>query len=205
MIMKNRDEREARAYCETLEHVFAHYREIRISEACIMSMHEQLFKYSDHTRPYRGKYKYGHNKVETKDKDGKVLRVLVEGTPPQQAPQELRDLIEWFNDARAAGRHHPLILISAFLVEFLKIHPFYDGNGRVSRMLTNLLLLQAGYLAELYYPHEKLIEDDTESYYVALSKSQKTFGSEAEAIHTWTEYFLKLVHEHTRRAAEALS
>ena len=204
-IMADRTEQEAHAYCDVLIDVFTHYRDIPLDERTILQMHEELFKYSEDSAPHRGKYKVLDNKVETKDKDGKVLRVLVEGTPAKLAPQALHNLLAWTNKALISDEYHPLVTISAFLVEFLKIHPFVDGNGRVGRMLTNLLLLKAGYNFELFFPHEKIIENDKEAYYIALSNSQKTFGSDDESILSWTEYFLGLVLEQAKQSVELLA
>lgn len=203
-IMSDRTDGEARAYCETLEHIFAHYQDIEISEQYIMHLHEELFKYSEKDGHHRGLYKQADNKVETKDRNGKVLRVLLECTPADRTPQALRDLVTWVNSALISGIHHPLVVISAFTVEFFKIHPFHDGNGRVGRMLINLLLLKAGYGFELHYPYEKIIEDDKEAYYLALSNSQKTFGTDNESILIWTEYFLRLLLKQAQEVTEVI-
>jgi Fic family protein len=184
---------DVRGYNELLQNILTHYADTDISVNTIMRMHEQLLKYSGKDKSIVGKYKLLDNKVETKDSNGKVLRVLVEGTPASLAPQALNNLVNWVNTAIDADVYHPLVLISAFISEFLKVHPFIDGNGRLSRMLTNLLLLQAGYDFVPYYPHEHIIDSNREEYYVALSKSQKTFGTESESILTWTEYLLKIL------------
>ncbi len=199
-IMVQRQEWEAHAYCNVLEFMFENYHEIEISEECIMSLHRELYRYAPESVWHQGIYKNGENKVETKDFSGKTLRVLVEGTSHKDTPEALRKLVKWYNESPTAIKYPPLLRISAFLAEFLKIHPFVDGNGRVSRALTNLLLLKAGYIAELYYPHEKIIEENTEAYYQALSRSQKTFGTKAESMRTWTQYFLETVLVQNERA-----
>lgn len=199
-IMVKRQEWEAHAYCEVLEFTFENYHEIEISEESIMSLHKELYHYAPEDVWHKGIYKNGENKVETKDNNGKTLRVLVEGTPHKDAPDALRKLVSWYNDAPTAIKYPPLLRISAFLAEFLKIHPFVDGNGRVSRALTDLLLLKTGYIAELYYPHEKIIEEDTEAYYQALSRAQKTFGTKQESMRTWTLYFLETILAQNERA-----
>jgi Fic family protein len=192
-IMHDKDLSESQGYYEVLEYIFTEYEHITISEATIIDLHIRLLKYDKPNQELRGKYKLLDNKVETKNMSGKVLRVLVVGTPPSQTPQAIRDLIFWYDDAVRTRSHHPLLLISAFLVEFLKIHPFIDGNGRLSRILTNLLLLKAGYGFINDFPLEQYIEKDKETYYLSLSKSQKTFGLEDETILSWTEYFLKML------------
>jgi Fic family protein len=200
-IMSGRKSRESRGYYEVLEFVFTNYSDIDISERTILDLHKQLLKYDEINEHQKGKYKELDNKVETKDSNGNVLRVLVVGTPADLAPEALNDLVVWVNNSLTAQKYPSLIIISAFIVEFLKIHPFVDGNGRVSRILTNLLLLKCGYTYVNYYPHEKIIEDDTEKYYIALSSSQKTFGTPSESIRSWTEYFLSVLLEQAKKAA----
>ena len=118
----------------------------------------------------------------------------------------MRELIEWFNrDYRHSTNHHPLIHMANFIVEFLKIHPFQDGNGRLSRVLTNLILLQAGYEYVPYVSHEKLIEESKADYYIALRKSQITFGTTEESVVAWVEYFIGILLEQAERAVTLLS
>lgn len=200
MIMAKRTDNEARAYCEVLEYIFAHYRDIPISEESICYLHEQLLKYSEKDAYHKGKYRDHPIRVHVKDRDGKIIKVWMEGVPAHQAPAAMRKLILWVNKALASEKYHPLIITSAFVSEFLKIHPFSDGNGRIERVLTNLLLLKAGYDFELYYPHEKIIEKDLDKHHTALSGSQKTFGTESESILSWTDYFLNLVLEQAKLA-----
>jgi len=199
-IMAKRKEWEAHAYCEVLYFLFENYRDIAITKENILSLHHQLYRYAPESVWHKGKIRKGTNRVETKDHQGKTLRVLVEGTDPKHVPRSFTNLITWYNESPTAIKYPPLLRISSFLVDFLKIHPFEDGNGRVSRALMDLMLLKAGYVAELYYPHEKIIEEDTEAYYLSLSRSQKTFGTDNESIRTWTEYFLETVLEQTKRA-----
>ena len=99
---------------------------------------------------------------------------------------------------------HPLLVIGNFLVEFLKIHPFEDGNGRLSRILTNLLLLRAGYLYIPYISHEQIIERRKDEYYIALRQSQATFDTNEQSIKTWLRFFLGVVEEQSTRAIALL-
>jgi Fic family protein len=117
----------------------------------------------------------------------------------------MRDLIEWTQKALAEKKYHPLLVMGNFLVEFLKIHPFTDGNGRLSRVLTNLLLLQAGYLYIPYVSHEKLVEDNKPEYYIALRRSQKTMGTKDESIADWLNFFLDMLLKQSQMAVELLS
>jgi Fic family protein len=140
------------------------------------------------------------------DQSGKVLGVLFETTPAYLTPKAMQELVEWHNnDYRESTNHHPLIHIANFIVEFLKIHPFQDGNGRLSRVLTNLLLLRAGYEYAPYISHEKLIEDRKADYYIALRKSQITFGTKEESVVAWAEYFTGILLDQAERAVALLS
>src|SRR3989304_3887869 len=99
----------------------------------------------------------------------------------------------WQTLALKEKSYHPIITIGNFLVEFLQIHPFQDGNGRLSRILTNLLLLKEGYLYIPYVSHEKLIEDNKPDYYLVLRRSQKTFNSKSQNVTSWLQFFVKII------------
>ncbi len=97
------------------------------------------------------------------------------------------------------------MIIGNFIVEFLKIHPFEDGNGRLSRILTNLLLLRYGYLFAQYISHEQLIEHRKDAYYLALRRSQETFNTENESIVPWLNFFLSIVKEQATKSLELVN
>jgi Fic family protein len=139
------------------------------------------------------------------DEAGQSIGVLFDTAPAFLTPGSIRDLIEWTQKALVAQKYHPLLVIGNFLVEFLKIHPFTDGNGRLSRVLTNLLLLQAGYLYIPYVSHEKLVEDNKPEYYIALRRSQKTIGTKDESIVDWLNFFLDMLLKQSEMAVELLS
>jgi Fic family protein len=202
----DRDEQEVRGYYELLQLVFDNYTGIPLSESSILSFHSQLLKYSSKDERHMGRYKNLENKVEMIDQSGKALGVLFDTTSAYLTPKAMRELIEWFNrDYRHSTNHHPLIHMANFIVEFLKIHPFQDGNGRLSRVLTNLILLQAGYEYVPYVSHEKLIEESKADYYIALRKSQITFGTTEESVVAWVEYFIGILLEQAERAVTLLS
>jgi Fic family protein len=203
--LKDRDAQEVRGYYEVLETVFDSYVDIPFSESAILHLHSQLLKYSEKDERHRGHYKTLENKVEMKDQGGNVLAVLFETTPAYLTPKASKELIDWASNALKTKESHPLAIISGFIVEFLKIHPFLDGNGRLSRILTNLFLLQTGYAYISYVSLEKLIEDSKTDYYIALRKSQATFGTESESITAWTEYFLGILLEQAKQAIALLS
>ncbi len=203
--MNDRDTQEVRGYYELLSFVFEEYDNVKFSENIVKQFHSQILKYSDKDVRHRGQYKALENRVEATDREGNVVETIFETTPMHLAAKEMQELFIWFDEAIKNKNYHPLITIACFIVDFLKIHPFLDGNGRLSRILTNLLLLQAGYEYTPYISHEKLVEDNKSDYYVALRRSQKTFGSDTESIEDWTRFFLTLFETQTERALELLS
>lgn len=201
----DRDKQEVRGYYELLENVFAAWQKIPFSESTIKHLHRELLKYVKKDELHRGEYKKTENRVEMIDETGKSTGVLFETTPAYLTPKEMQELVEWTKEALALREHHPLLVIGNFLVEFLNIHPFQDGNGRLSRILTNLLFLQAGYAYMPYVSHEKIVEDNKADYYVALRRSQRTFKTKAETIEPWLEFFLKVLLVQARSAIDLLS
>jgi len=140
-----RDEQEVAGYKELLENIFDSWEKIKFSESTIKHFHKELLKYSEKDKKHLGSYKFGSNRVEAVDANGKVIGIIFEPTPPHLTPKEMSELINWAQDAFKKNLIHPLLIIGNFVLEFLAIHPFQDGNGRSSRVLTNLLMLQAGY------------------------------------------------------------
>jgi Fic family protein len=201
----DRDKQEVKGYYELLLNVFESWRHIRFSESSIKHFHQELLKYAEKDKQHKGEYKKTENKVHMVDASGRSTDILFDTTPAYLTPKEMQELVEWTQAALQDRKFHPLLVIGNFIVEFLKIHPFQDGNGRISRVLTNLLLLQQGYLYAPYISHEKLIEDNKADYYIALRKSQKTFGKAKEDIIPWLEFFLSMAGEQAKRAVDLLS
>ncbi len=200
-----RDKQEARGYFELLEKVFDSWQSLKFSENTIKHFHKELLKYVKKDELHRGDYKKEKNKVHMIDATGKSVGILFDTTPAYLTPKEMQELVEWTQQALAGKKYHPLLIIGAFLVEFLQIHPFQDGNGRLSRVLTNLLLLKEGYLYMPYISHEKLVEDNKPEYYLALHQSQKTFKTEHENIISWLDFFLTIFLKQSQMAVELLS
>ncbi len=188
----SRDEQEVRGYFEVLEVIFENFDNIRFSESQILSLHSQLLKYVDKDQLHKGGYKHRENEVQLIGSKGESIGTLFETTPAYLTPKQMNELVTWTIGALDDKIIHPMVIIGSFVVQFLKIHPFIDGNGRMSRLLTNLLLLQAGQDYALYSSHEKLVEDSKIEYYLALRRSQLTFGTTSETIVPWLEYFLSL-------------
>lgn len=201
----NRDKQEAQGYYELLENVFNSWRGLKFNESTVKHFHQELLKHVEKDEKHRGDYKKGENKVHMLDEAGKSISIHFDTSPAYLTPNQMHDLMEWTQKALAENKFHPLLVIGNFLVEFLKIHPFTDGNGRLSRVLTNLLLLQAGYVYMPYVSHEKLVEDNKPDYYIALRRSQKTMGTDKEDITDWLNFFLDIVLKQSQMAIELLS
>ncbi len=201
----DRDKQEVKGYFELLENVFNAWKAIKFNENTIKHFHRELLKYVDKDKGHRGEYKKRENKVHMIDEAGKSAGVLFDTTQAYLTPKEMQELVDWTKEALENETYHPLIIIANFLVEFLNIHPFLDGNGRISRVLTNLLLLKEGYLYMPYVSHEKLVEDNKPDYYVALRKSQKTIKKKKENITPWLNFFLDILFEQSKQAVELLS
>ncbi|MEA3493531.1 MAG: Fic family protein [Candidatus Margulisiibacteriota bacterium] len=201
----NRDKQEVKGYYELLRNVFDAWGHIRFSESTILHFHKELLKHVDKDKSHRGEYKNKENKVMMIDASGKPIGTLSDTTPAYLTPKEMLELIEWTQNTLKEKKHHPLLIIGNFIVEFLNIHPFEDGNGRLSRIITNLLLLKEGYLYAPYVSHEKLVEDSKPEYYMALRKSQKTFKTKHENIIPWLGFFLSVFLDQSKMAVDLLS
>jgi Fic family protein len=201
----NGDKQEVKGYFDLLRNVFDAWEHIRFSESAIKHFHKEILKYAEKDERHRGEYKKKENKVMMVDSSGKPLGTLFETTPAYLTPKEMLDLTEWTQNAFKEKKYHPLLIVGNFIVEFLNIHPFEDGNGRLSRILTNLLLLKEGYLYMPYVSHEKLVEDIKPEYYMALRKSQKTLKSKNETILPWLDFFLAVFLQQSKMAVDLLS
>lgn len=201
----DRDKQEVQGYYEILQNVFEAWDGIRFSEGSIKHLHKELLKYVEKDKLHRGEYKKEENRVRMIGGEGKDLGIIFDTTPAYLTPKQILELIEWTMEALKQKKHHPLFVIGNFIVEFLNIHPFKDGNGRLSRIITNLLLLKAGYLYMLYVSHEKLIEDRKVDYYLALRKSQKTFKTKNDNIIDWLIFFLEIILDQSEEAIGLLS
>ncbi|MFA5000732.1 MAG: Fic family protein [Candidatus Paceibacterota bacterium] len=202
---KNRDKQEARGYYELLTNIFETYQSIPFSESTIKFFHRELLKYAEKDENHRGNYKSTDNKVAMVSPHGEPTQILFDTTSAWLTPKETQELVEWTQNAFLEKKFHPLLIIGNFIIEFLLIHPFTDGNGRLSRIMTNLLLLQHGYEYMPYISQEKLIEDNKPEYYVALRQSQKTFRTDKENLFPWLSFFFKIIIEQSKNALQLLS
>ena len=191
--LRTRDEQEVVGYFETLELVLKSHRDMAVNESLILQLHRDMLRYSEKDQRQRGVYKFAPNRVEARDATGRIVGIVFDPTPPHLSPKEMRELVEWLNWADGKNFKHPLIRIANFVFEFLAIHPFQDGNGRVSRLLTNLLLLRNGYAFAALSSHESAIERQKADYYLALRQTQTTWKSKRENIAPWVDFFLRIV------------
>ena len=201
----DRDKQEVKGYFELLENVFNSWQSLAFNESVIKHFHKELLKYVEKDKLHRGEYKKTENKVHMIDAEGKSIGILFDTTPAYLTPIAMQELVEWTQYALKEKKYHPLLIIGSFLVEFLQIHPFQDGNGRLSRILTNLLLLKEGYLYIPYVSHEKLIEDNKPEYYVTLRTSQKVMKTKTEDITPWLSFFLMIILKQSQMAVDLLS
>ena len=201
---KTRDEQEIAGYLECLELVFNSYADISINESAILQLHHDMLIYSEKDKRHKGIYKFGSNRVEAKDPEGKIVGVIFDPTPPFLVKKEMQELIDWYNWAISAKEKHPLILIANFIFEYLAIHPFQDGNGRTSRLITNLMLLKQGYQFTQVVSHERIIEANKVDYYLALNKTQNTWKTEKEDISSWLLFFLNVIKSQSAQALKII-
>jgi Fic family protein len=196
--LKTRDEQEVIGYYDTLEIIYENYDNIRLSENYIKQLHQNLLRHSDKDTRHRGEYKSLSNKVVA-NYPGGIQKVIFNTTEVHLVQNEMNDLINWTNEQFKKGEIHPLIIVANLVYEFLSIHPFQDGNGRLSRLLTTLVLLQQDYMFIQYVSFENLIEKTKKEYYQALMEGQKNRNKENENIAKWTIYFLDKLNVLTQR------
>ncbi|MEO1406044.1 MAG: Fic family protein [Pseudomonadota bacterium] len=195
----SRDEQEIAGYADVMETVFSSFEAINLTENHLFQLHRDLLRYSSKDERHRGAYKTLSNNVEAFGPDGESLGVVFATASPFDAPRLTRDLLTWTREILEHGRHHPLLVIAVFVVVFLEIHPFQDGNGRLSRVLTTLLLLRAGYAYVPYSSLESVIEATKESYYLALRQTQGTIRTDAPDWQPWILYFLRALQTQKQR------
>ena len=201
---KSRDEEEVAGYAEAMEMIFESWREIFLSENNLKQLHSVLLKFSGKDDSHRGSYKKLSNNVVAFDGSGKEIGVVFETASPFETPPAMEKLVFWLRETIENKTVHPLLAIAVFVVSFLAIHPFQDGNGRLSRILTTLLLLRCGYEYVPYISLESIIEDNKDSYYQALRRTQKTLREEQTDWESWSLFFLKCLKKQKDKLAAKL-
>ena len=190
----SRDEQEVAGYADLMDVIFASWESLALTENHIKQLHGILLKYSAKDERHRGNYKTIPNNVEAFDADGNRIGIVFETSSPFDTPFAMMELVRWTRTTLDERSVHPLIVIAIFVVTFLAIHPFHDGNGRLSRALTTLLLMRCGYHFVPYISLEATIELTKESYYLALRRTQASFNSDLPDWDAWIAYFLTILH-----------
>ena len=187
---KTRDEREIAGYRDVLNTIHENYEYISIKPNMIIQLHRDLYKFEGYD--IGGKYKAADNIIEEEDEQGNKF-VRFKPVPAWETPGAIGNLCNEYDKAIGAGIIDPLLLIPMFILDFLCIHPFNDGNGRMSRLLTLLMLYRAGYIVGKYISIEKLIEKTKESYYECLQESSVNWHEDENNYIPFVEYMLGIV------------
>ena len=195
----SRDEQEVAGYAKTMEQIFQSWEYIPLTENHIRQLHRDLLRHSNKDERHRGNYKVTSNSVAAFDEQGQQIGIVFETATPFDTPRLMRELVEWTNATLETKSLHPLLFVGIFTVTFLAIHPFQDGNGRLSRILTTLLLLRCGYAYTPYSSLESVIENSKEAYYLALRHTQTTIRSDAPNWQPWLLFFLRALHQQMKR------
>ncbi len=199
-----RDEQEVAGYAEVMELLFASWENITFNENHITQLHRDLLAHSTKDHHHRGKYKTISNSVAAFDADGQQVAVIFETATPFDTPRRMRELIDWVRYARDNKTLHPLLIVAVFVVVFLEIHPFQDGNGRLSRILTTLLMMQLGYAYVPYSSLESIIEQNKQGYYLALRQTQGSIRTDAPNWQPWIVFFLNSLGSQVKRLGEKM-
>ncbi len=199
-----RDEQEVAGYADAMQTVFTAWDLIDLTENHVRQLHRDLLKHSEKDQRHRGTYKTLPNHVEAFGPGGERLGVVFQTATPFDTPRLTADLLSWTRASLAEADAHPLLAIAVFVVVFLAIHPFQDGNGRLSRILTTLLLLRAGYVYVPYSSLESVIERSRDAYYLALRRTQATLGTGAPDWGPWFAYFLGALQRQKRQLEQKI-
>jgi Fic family protein len=198
----SRDEQEVAGYADAMELVFRAWQDLAITENHIRQLHRDLLAHSEKDEWHRGAYKTSPNNVVAFDDSGRQIGIVFKTATPFDTPRLMAELTEWVGTARTDRWLHALLMIGVSVVVFLEIHPFQDGNGRLSRILTTLLLLQAGYAYVPYSSLESVIEQNKEDYYRALRQTQATIRTRKPNWQPWLLFFLRALQQQMRRLAK---
>ncbi len=186
----NRNEEEIVGYRDVLNTIHENYDYINISPSVILQFHRDLYKYSGIS--YGGKYKDSQNYIEEMLEDG-TKKIRFTPLSPIETPIAIEELCNSYNEIISKGEIDPLLIIPIFILDFVSIHPFNDGNGRISRLLTLLLLYKAGYIVGKYISIEKIIEETKETYYESLGNSSIDWHNNKNDYSYFVEYYLGVI------------
>ena len=183
--LTDRDSQEVVGYFEVLDLISESYKNISVTESHVKSLHNSLMKYSAKDQWHKGNYKIHSNAVEASFPDG-TRQIIFQTTEAGFATEDaMRALLNWYN---SESEVHILIKVASFVYDFLSVHPFQDGNGRLSRLISTLLLLQNGYRWIQYVSFEHEIENRKNEYYQVLRSCQAQRPN--EDVTDWILFFL---------------
>jgi len=200
----SRDEEEVAGYAYVMETIQASWPDMPVTEGIVLQLHRDLLRYSTKDERHRGEWKSLPNHVVAVGPDGRQIGVVFETATPFDTPRLMGDLLAWLAKEEREPSLHPLLRIAVFVVVFLAIHPFQDGNGRLSRILNNLLLLRGGYSFASYSSLESVVEHSKEAYYLALRRTQTTLGAESTDWEPWLMFFLRSIQSQIARLRASL-
>ena len=201
---RSRDEEEVAGYAYVMETIHASWADMPVTEGVVLQLHRDLLRYSSKDERHRGGWKTLPNHVVAIGPDGQQIGIVFETATPFETPRLMQELFEWLAKEEREPVLHPLLRIAVFNVVFLAIHPFQDGNGRLSRVLTNLLLLRSGYSFVSCSSLESVIEHNKEAYYLALRRTQTTLGKDYADWEPWILFFLRSMRTQVNRLREKL-
>lgn len=201
----SRDEQEVAGYAEAMNLIFSSFEELQLNENHIKQLHSALLKFSSKDERHRGEYKKFPNHVEAFDANKKSMGIVFQTSSPFDTPREMNELVEWTRQNLSRNELHPLLVIAVFVVSFLAIHPFQDGNGRLSRVLTSLLLLKAGYSYVPYSSLERVVETNKDAYYLSLRRAQATLKTDSSKLNDWIDFFLECMKKQKDNLQKRLS
>lgn len=187
--LDTRDRQEVVGYYDALQVILDNYSDLELSERYIHQLHGILLRHSSKDQSHKGSYKTLSNQVVANYPDG-TRKTIFRTTEPAMTAKEMEELLIWVNDRLDSDDMHPVMITAAMVYEFLSIHPYQDGNGRLSRLLTTLLLMRQGYDFVQYVSFEHIIEERKEEYYRALMEGQRDRPAGIERIDRWVLFFL---------------
>ncbi len=188
---ETRDEQEVGGYAKVMNLVFQNFMAIPLTENYIKQLHSQLLQFSEKDDWHKGNYKTTPNHVVAVDEKGKQIAIVFETASPFETPFKMQALLAWTKQEIEEKKLHPLLIIAVFVVSFLAIHPFQDGNGRLSRILTTCMLLQNGYTYVPYSSMESVVEQSKQAYYLALRQTQSTLQNKTPNWEPWLLFFFQ--------------
>ena len=169
---RSSDEQEVTGYAKAMQLIHESAADIELTENHIKYLHKVVLRYSEKDQWHLGKYKKHPNHVAAFDSEGNQIGIIFETATPSDTPERMRRVVETTRQRFQDEDIHPLLMIADFTVRFPAIHPFQDGNGRLSRILTNLLPMQGGCPFVRYSSHERVVEANRDNHTMALRESQ---------------------------------